>query len=265
MKLYASATVPFALWIALAFQPMAGAEQPPQRAAEAKDNGSNHAKIDADSTSSNHDDRQPATNRRRLVLVGDSTVKNGQGRGDGGLYGWGQVIQEHFDLSRIEVENRALGGRSSRTFLTEGLWKKSLERLRMNSQGQQTPTLAEYADAVRQVGTENNVPVVNLNAASLEFYAALGPDRATKAFAFYPAHTFPGQDEALKDRTHHNSYGAYELARCVVREIRGKVPELARHLADDVNTFDPRSPDDPDGFHLPPSPIIESPQKPAGD
>lgn len=66
----------------------------------------------------------------RLVLIGDSTVKNGNGRGDDGMYGWGQVLAKYFDQTRIELENRALGGRSSRTYLTEGLWERSLERLR---------------------------------------------------------------------------------------------------------------------------------------
>ncbi|MCC9654507.1 oligogalacturonate lyase family protein [Rhodopirellula halodulae] len=66
----------------------------------------------------------------RLVLIGDSTVKNGSGKGDSGLFGWGQVLSEHFDTDQIEIENRALGGRSSRSYLTEGLWQKSLERLR---------------------------------------------------------------------------------------------------------------------------------------
>ncbi|TWT92306.1 Rhamnogalacturonan acetylesterase RhgT [Botrimarina colliarenosi] len=67
---------------------------------------------------------------RKLVLIGDSTVKNGQGRGDGGLWGWGQVLQPHFDVDCLVVENRALGGRSSRTYLTEGLWQRSLDSLR---------------------------------------------------------------------------------------------------------------------------------------
>ena len=62
-----------------------------------------------------------------LFLIGDSTVKNGSGAGAGGLWGWGQVVDGHFDQKRLRVENRALGGRSSRTFLTEGLWKKVLK------------------------------------------------------------------------------------------------------------------------------------------
>ncbi len=64
-----------------------------------------------------------------LYLIGDSTVKNGSGRGDGGLWGWGQVLAEHFDAEKVRIENRALGGRSSRTYLTEGLWQRVLDQL----------------------------------------------------------------------------------------------------------------------------------------
>ena len=57
-----------------------------------------------------------------LYLIGDSTVKNGKGRGDGGLWGWGNYLPAHFDTTRIRVVNAALGGTSSRTFQTKGLW-----------------------------------------------------------------------------------------------------------------------------------------------
>jgi lysophospholipase L1-like esterase len=57
-----------------------------------------------------------------LFIVGDSTVKNRTK----GLQGWGDPLAALFDPARIKVENRALGGRSSRTFLTEGLWDKAL-------------------------------------------------------------------------------------------------------------------------------------------
>ena len=66
----------------------------------------------------------------RLILIGDSTVRCGRANGTDGLWGWGQVIVEHFDLDRIAIENHAMGGRSSRTFLTEGLWDKALARVR---------------------------------------------------------------------------------------------------------------------------------------
>ena len=51
-----------------------------------------------------------------LFLIGDSTVRNGQGLGDGGQWGWGDFLAPYFDTNQINVVNRALGGTSSRTF-----------------------------------------------------------------------------------------------------------------------------------------------------
>jgi len=51
-----------------------------------------------------------------LFLIGDSTVRNGRGDGAGGQWGWGDFIGAHFDLEKLNVVNRALGGTSSRTF-----------------------------------------------------------------------------------------------------------------------------------------------------
>lgn len=64
-----------------------------------------------------------------LYIIGDSTVKNGDGTGKNGQWGWGTVIGKHFDTAKISVQNHAIGGRSSRTFLTDGRWDKILETL----------------------------------------------------------------------------------------------------------------------------------------
>ncbi|MBF9255072.1 rhamnogalacturonan acetylesterase [Pontibacter sp. 172403-2] len=64
-----------------------------------------------------------------LYIIGDSTVKNGSGTGEGGLWGWGDFISAYFDSTKLNVENHAIGGRSSRTFLTEGRWDKVLDKL----------------------------------------------------------------------------------------------------------------------------------------
>jgi lysophospholipase L1-like esterase len=61
-----------------------------------------------------------------LFLIGDSTVKNGTK----GQAGWGTHISALFDRSRIEVRNRALGGRSSRSYLREGLWDQVLAEMK---------------------------------------------------------------------------------------------------------------------------------------
>jgi len=60
-----------------------------------------------------------------LFIIGDSTVKN-SGKG---LLGWGDPIANFFDQTRIKIDNRARGGRSSRTFLTEGLWDQVVVQL----------------------------------------------------------------------------------------------------------------------------------------
>lgn len=57
-----------------------------------------------------------------LFTIGDSTVRN-EDKGDG-MWGWGSVIVEFMDTTRISVENHAMAGRSARTYLDEGRWDK---------------------------------------------------------------------------------------------------------------------------------------------
>ncbi|MFV0593349.1 MAG: rhamnogalacturonan acetylesterase [Draconibacterium sp.] len=69
------------------------------------------------------------TGKPTLFIIGDSTVKNGRGDGANGLWGWGDPIQCYFDTARINIENHALGGTSSRTFRSKGLWDKVLGKI----------------------------------------------------------------------------------------------------------------------------------------
>ena len=61
-----------------------------------------------------------------LFLVGDSTVRNGKGDGANNQMGWGEPLVAFFDPAKINVVNRAIGGRSSRTYITEGHWADTL-------------------------------------------------------------------------------------------------------------------------------------------
>ena len=65
-----------------------------------------------------------------LWLIGDSTVRNGRGDGSNGQWGWGEPLVSLFDASKINVVNRALGGRSSRTYLSESRWAQVVAQLR---------------------------------------------------------------------------------------------------------------------------------------
>ncbi|MGR3812009.1 rhamnogalacturonan acetylesterase [Jiulongibacter sp. NS-SX5] len=64
-----------------------------------------------------------------LFLIGDSTVKAGSGNGGNGMWGWGSMIPYFFDSTKINIENHAIGGRSSRTFLSEGRWEPVLSNM----------------------------------------------------------------------------------------------------------------------------------------
>ncbi len=100
--------------------------------------------------------------------------------------------------------------------------------------------LGDYPEAVRKVGREENVPVIDLNAMSKVFYEALGPADAHLAFAG-------------NDTTHHDNYGSYELAKCIVTAIKKANLPMAKYLFD-VPAFDPAHPDPVAAFDLPAEP-----------
>jgi len=59
-----------------------------------------------------------------LFIAGDSTAAKYTGQNQ--QQGWGEYLGEFFDAQKLRVVNAARGGRSSRTFVTEGHWDKML-------------------------------------------------------------------------------------------------------------------------------------------
>src|SRR3569833_4584704 len=53
-----------------------------------------------------------------IFIAGDSTAADGVPD----AIGWGRPFPQFFDTTKMNVVNEARGGRSSRTFITEGLW-----------------------------------------------------------------------------------------------------------------------------------------------
>ncbi|MGD0840784.1 MAG: rhamnogalacturonan acetylesterase [Candidatus Acidiferrales bacterium] len=139
----------------------------------------------------------------------------------------------------------------------------SMNRRSFGPDGKIVNTMGDYPDAMRQLARDENVPLIDLNAMSKVFYEAMGPDNSTKAFVHYPAGTFPGQIAELKDDTHFNSYGAYELAKCIVEGIKADQLGIAKFLIGDTPPFDPAHPDPVALWNLPPTPF-STPAAPAG-
>jgi lysophospholipase L1-like esterase len=106
----------------------------------------------------------------------------------------------------------------------------SMHRRNFDPEGKVVNTLGDYPEAVRQTAREENVALIDLHAMSKLLYEALGLEGSGALFK-------------SGDGTHHNNYGSYELARCVVEGIKINKLAVVKYLAKDVQPFDPRRPD----------------------
>lgn len=114
--------------------------------------------------------------------------------------------------------------------------------------GVERDTLGDYPKVVREVAARKGIALIDLHATSKVLYRALGADLG----------------RAFQDGTHHNAYGSYELARCIVEGIKAKRLGLAKFLVTDLPPFDPAHPDPVGAFSVPPSPQ-SSAAKPDGN
>lgn len=115
-------------------------------------------------------------------------------------------------------------------------------------------SLGDFPDAARKVAAETHVALIDLNAMTATLFNALGEENSKKAFVHYPANAYPGQEKPLADNTHFNTYGAYEIARCVVEGIKSAKLGIAKFLVDPKTKFDPAKPDAPEKWYWPESP-----------
>jgi lysophospholipase L1-like esterase len=200
----------------------------------------------------------------KIVITGDSTVSEYPASKP--ERGWGHYIAPYFQDS-VQVVNLASPGRSTKTFVTSGLWKKTLAEkpdiiliqfghndshspanpeatnadtdYQANLRGfiddaramgatpilitpmqRRTATdgLAPYAQAMKKVAVEKNVPLIDLHASSGKLYAELG-DEGSMQLANLPT-----------DRTHFNEKGARAMAELVMKEL----PNLDARLKEDL-------------------------------
>ena len=100
-------------------------------------------------------------------------------------------------------------------------------------------------ERMRALGKKLGVTVLDLNQHSITLGKALGGNK--EKMYMYTA----------SDKTHFCEYGAYELARANIEEIKAKVPELAKHLRDDHEAFDSSKPDPLDVLTRAKTPITD--------
>jgi pectinesterase len=204
----------------------------------------------------------------RIVLVGDSTVTDGSG--------WGQGFRDLVTGS-VEVVNEAANGRSSKSFIDEGRWAQALSRkgdyyliqFGHNDEPGKGPeretdpnttyrqNMARYVDDVRAMGAKpvlitslvrriytDDGTIRTTQTPYVEAVRALAAEKGvplvdlhavSKADAEHAgddvwADLSPRDDKGQVDRTHLNAKGSGVVARIVVDELRKVVPALGPAL-----------------------------------
>ncbi len=116
-------------------------------------------------------------------------------------------------LSRYIDDVRSIG---ARPVLVTSLVRRHFEGANVRS------TLGPYVEAVKQLATEKQVPVIDLHASSLALVQKMGEAAWVELS--------PRDPKGQVDRTHLNRKGSLAIAPLVAGELRARVPELARHV-----------------------------------
>lgn len=230
----------------------------------------------------------PGKKKIRIWLIGDSTMSVKERKAYPET-GWGMPFVNFFD-STVTVDNRAKNGRSTRSFMEEGLWTPVMEQMqagdyvfiqfghndevptkrtytkqedfknnlkkyiadtrskkanpvlltpvarrRFDSAGKIEETHAVYAQIVRDVAKEDDVPLVDLAEKGKILYQQLGADASKYLFNYLTPGEHPNYPEGKQDDTHFNELGARKIAEIVLADIKDLKLELADRVVVKVN------------------------------
>lgn len=220
----------------------------------------------------------------RIFLAGDSTMSIKDPRAYPET-GWGMPFVQFWD-STVSVINLAKNGRSTKTFISEGLWKtiydqaaegdyvfiqfghndESVEkkeryatpdtfkmnltrfvrearskkavpvlltpvsRRKFDKDGRAMPTHELYSALVKEVATEQDVPLIDLDEKSRALYQQFGPETSKLLFLQLQPREHPNYPDGRNDNTHFNELGARLVAQLVLEEIRLLNPELSERI-----------------------------------
>ena len=90
-------------------------------------------------------------------------------------------------------------------------------------------THGEYPRAIRQLAAKENIPLCDLKADSRKLYLQLGEEKTAELFVRLAPGEHPDFPDGHDDKTHFNAYGAKEIAKLVVNELK-RVPACAAFL-----------------------------------
>jgi lysophospholipase L1-like esterase len=230
---------------------------------------------------------QPVQQPLTVYLVGDSTMTD-QSMEPWGA--WGQFLPRWFKPP-VVIANYAQSGEATNSFIGELRWDKLLSEIhpgdfvfvqfgindnrmaddqfadyfrryiddtrakgatpvlvtsqnlrRLTPDGKAIQTLGTKPDVMKAVAKEKDVTLIDLNEMSGRLYEAIGPLDLPKAFV---------------DGTHQNSYGAYELSKCVTQGIIDAKLPIAQDVVNDWVPYNPSRPLKLADFKLPADPQLD--------
>lgn len=117
-------------------------------------------------------------------------------------------------------------------------------------------THGDYPEAARQVAESEGVYFIDLTALTTELNEAYGSSLSTKFYVHYPAGAYG--EAALKDNTHFNPFGAYEISKLVVMGLKSLDIPFISNLREEWKDFNPRNPDNWEEFRWVESPNIDT-------
>lgn len=159
-----------------------------------------------------------------------------RGPGSGAWYNFSTNLKRFIDEARAKQCNVVLVTPTARRSFRDGH--------NQNTHG-------DYPAAVLAVSQREGIPMIDLTAMSTQLYDTFGEEGSKQLLVHYPANTFPDQPTALADNTHFNTFGAYELSKCIVMGIKQLGLPIAKYLRHDWTDFVPTSPDDPKLWNWP--------------
>eukprot|EP01133_Synstelium_polycarpum_P017611 gene17611-21007_t len=102
-----------------------------------------------------------------------------------------------------------------------------VSRRKFDQNGNALETHKEYTQAVIDVATQEQVPLIDLDQKSRALYQKFGVEQSKLLFNQLEAGVHPNYPEGKMDNTHFNELGAKEIAQIVLQEIKKLEPGLA--------------------------------------
>lgn len=138
------------------------------------------------------------------------------------------------------------------------------QRRHFDEEGRLKETHGDFPAAMRKVANDLNVPLIDVTKMTTKMYQAWGDEKSKEAFVHYPANTFPNQTKDLSDNTHFNSFGADQIAKCILQGIKELNLNIAQYINGDFETYNPEKPNSIESWTVPISTRFDN-VKPDGD